>query len=138
MIGIQDETLSDWGYLMIHKERPDLTPQTRLNIIQHPGGETKKFGVRSNHFMNVLKNNDFEYIQYSTHTEAGSSGSPVFTDDWKVIAIHHKWVEVEKHPYRDEIIIYHNQGVFIDCILNDIAKNNPDAHNEICLYQGRV
>ncbi|MCB0032958.1 MAG: trypsin-like peptidase domain-containing protein [Anaerolineales bacterium] len=57
----------------------------RVNIIQHPGGGWKKISLQNN-FVAFANSQD---VQYLTSTEPGSSGSPVFNDDFVVIAIHH-------------------------------------------------
>ena len=59
-----------------------------LNIIQHPRGETKQIALRSNELIDVLDN----FHHYTTDTEPGSSGSPVFNDQWEVVALHHSGV----------------------------------------------
>ena len=57
----------------------------RVNIIQHPGGHYKKISMQNNFvaFANV------QDLQYLTTTEPGSSGSPVFNNDFVVVGIHH-------------------------------------------------
>lgn len=63
-----------------------VAPDTPLpvNIIQHPGGQTKQIAIRNN-LAALLNGNDLSYF---TDTEGGSSGSPVCNDDWRVIALH--------------------------------------------------
>ena len=31
-----------------------------------------------------------DLVQYSTDTEPGSSGSPVFNQDWEIVGLHHR------------------------------------------------
>ncbi|WP_153799681.1 DNA/RNA non-specific endonuclease [Foetidibacter luteolus] len=62
-----------------------------VNCIQHPGGSTKQLVVRENR---LLARTDTTLI-YGSDTENGSSGSPIFNDEWEVLALHH-WGE----PYR--------------------------------------
>ena len=38
-----------------------------------------------------------QFLHYRTDTAPGSSGSPVFNDQWEVVALHHSGV-----PQRDE------------------------------------
>ena len=59
-----------------------------LNIIQHPRGEMKQIVLRSNELVDLLD----DFTHYVTDTEPGSSGSPVFNDQWEVVALHHSGV----------------------------------------------
>ncbi|WP_226575495.1 trypsin-like peptidase domain-containing protein [Acuticoccus sediminis] len=61
---------------------------SRANIIQHPRGERMQVAVRSNRIVTVVG----DFLQYTTDTEHGSSGSPVFNDYWQLAAIHHMGV----------------------------------------------
>lgn len=56
-----------------------------VNIVQHPNGDLKQVVVRENRLVN---RGDF-VLHYLSDTEGGSSGSPVFNDDWQVVALHH-------------------------------------------------
>jgi len=57
----------------------------RVTIIQHPGGHFKKISMQNN----FVAYADNCVVQYTTSTMPGSSGSPVFNDDFQVVAIHH-------------------------------------------------
>lgn len=59
-----------------------------LNIIQHPNGEPKQLALRENEFIDLLEN----FIHYKTDTAPGSSGSPVFNDQWEIVGLHHSGV----------------------------------------------
>ncbi|WP_181259382.1 endonuclease [Pseudoduganella armeniaca] len=63
-----------------------------LNIIQHPRGEAKQLVLRSNELVDLFD----DFAHYVTDTEPGSSGSPVYNDQWEVVALHHAGV-----PSRD-------------------------------------
>ncbi|ODH02276.1 hypothetical protein A4S05_24955 [Nostoc sp. KVJ20] len=56
-----------------------------MAIIQHPGGHLKKISIQNN----FVAYTDNKVLQYTTSTEPGSSGSPVFDDDFQVVGIHH-------------------------------------------------
>lgn len=60
---------------------------TTLNMIQHPEGKTMKLALSGNGV--TWKSDDARLIQYATAAAEGSSGSPCFNDEWKVVAIHH-------------------------------------------------
>lgn len=54
------------------------------NIIQHPSGQPKQIAFRQNEV--IEKPGDF--LHYRTDTAPGSSGAPVFNDQWQVVALH--------------------------------------------------
>jgi V8-like Glu-specific endopeptidase len=59
-----------------------------VTIIQHPSGERKQLALRENQVVDVLDN----FLHYHTDTSPGSSGSPVFNDQWEIVALHHSGV----------------------------------------------
>lgn len=63
----------------------DIVENSPLLILQHPMGEPMKlaFGAAVRH-----DNVDANRVNYSVNTQPGSSGSPVFTQDLKLAALH--------------------------------------------------
>jgi hypothetical protein len=64
---------------------PDGTGPQRLYVVGHPLGGGLSFSLQDN----LLLDWDQRRVHYRTPTEPGSSGSPVFDDQWRLIAIHH-------------------------------------------------
>jgi V8-like Glu-specific endopeptidase len=83
-------------------------------IIQHPNGGVKKVGMVHNIVVNVTD----DVIQYRTDTESGSSGSPVFNEQWQVVGLHHRWGS-RKGSGRVE---YFNQGQRIERVVAGLTK----------------
>ena len=79
-----DAPLSQWGFVEFD---PEAVPSVNegVTIIQHPKGQDKQIALNANLVLGQLN----QHLFYSTDTEPGSSGSPVFNKDWKVVAIHH-------------------------------------------------
>ena len=70
-----------------------------MTIIQHPLGGPKQIAITANQVVNT-----YDYrLQYTTDTQPGSSGSPVFNDDWKVIALHHAGGNLIVNERRDRM-----------------------------------
>jgi endonuclease G len=89
------ELLTQFGYLRMFEETGKVDPNRRqaANIIQHPLGQGKKVVVRDNYFAEPPKDvldaaRVLNSLFYGADTLKGSSGSPVCTDDWYVVALH--------------------------------------------------
>lgn len=82
-------SLASFGYLQLHDEQGKELLDGCVSIVQHPGGETKQVALRESRVVDVLD----RFLHYSTDTERGSSGSPVFDDQWQVVALHHAGVK---------------------------------------------
>ncbi|MFJ1732831.1 trypsin-like peptidase domain-containing protein [Streptomyces sp. NPDC088254] len=103
-----------------------------VNVIGHPMGRLKEIAVRDN----MLQTRLDDFIHYMTDTEPGNSGSPVFNDQWEVVALHHSGVprtdgqgRVLRHDGQvwqpgdgdDAIDWVSNEGVRISSILKHLA-----------------
>ena len=56
-----------------------------LNVIHHPAGERKRASIR----FNRMVSEDDLWVRYERDTREGSSGAPVFNDQWEMVALHH-------------------------------------------------
>jgi len=59
-----------------------------MNLVQHPGGEPKQIVLRANELVDLFG----DFAHYVSDTQPGSSGSPVYNDQWEVVALHHSGV----------------------------------------------
>jgi endonuclease G len=59
-----------------------------VNVVGHPDGRPKEIAIRENRLLNQLD----EFLHYEADTRPGNSGSPVFNDEWEVVALHHSGV----------------------------------------------
>ncbi len=120
--------------------RPAVLQQDqRVVIIQHPGGFLKKISMQNN----LVAAADDNIIQYYTSTQAGSSGSPVFDDDFGVIAIHHSAVKDEgwdgggqirqTDSKRIEDLQWRNQGTSMIAVVRDLKEAAPDLISEMTI-----
>lgn len=80
--------LEDYGWCPLIKEEGKILVGEPLNIVQHPLGEMKQVVIRENRLIDLLD----RYAHYEADTEPGSSGSPVFNNQWEVVALHHSGV----------------------------------------------
>lgn len=105
--------------------RQRLRRDERVNIIQHPGGHYKKVSMQNN----FVAYADARDIQYLTSTEPGSSGSPVFNNDFVVVGIHHSGGRLlepgSNHRY------LRNAGSSMAAVLDDLRDNAPGIYEQL-------
>jgi endonuclease G len=90
------------------------------NIVQHPKGRLKELVLRENRLVSRLD----AVLHYIADTEKGSSGSPVFNNDWQVIALHH-WggpgpMAVRQLTSKSDVEF--NEGVRASSIVTDLGE----------------
>lgn len=89
LVAVKDHPdLADFGWIPLIEEQGKLLVGEWVNIIQHPHGEPKQLAIRENRVVDELEH----HLHYLTDTAPGSSGSPVFNDQWEVVALHHSGV----------------------------------------------
>lgn len=113
-----DKSLQDFGYISLIPEEGKILEGEYVSIIQHPKGNQKSVTLRENKVNSIFDN----FIHYLTDTEPGSSGSPVFNDQWIVVALHHSGVP---NPDKKGDWIA-NEGVRISSIANFVSKQYMD------------
>jgi hypothetical protein len=99
-----------------------------VNVIQHPGGGYKQFGIRNN-LVAALKELDLAYF---TDTAGGSSGSPVCDDLWRVIALHKaSTLNFGLQNFQGKTTAWVNIGTPIRLIIQDLEANKAALWREI-------
>jgi V8-like Glu-specific endopeptidase len=120
----------DWAVIHVKQSLADAWPVAKLSesvaptlsaaayIIQHPGGERKRVGF----VRNQVSFFDDRVVHYLTDTQAGSSGSPVFDGQGRLIALHHAGGRpqevVGRAPMRK------NEGIRISRIIDGLQGQN--------------
>jgi endonuclease G len=99
-----------WGFLRLGPTA--YAPDDHLNIVQHPRGRRKEVALQQNRLTEIFT----DFVHYTTDTEPGSSGSPVFDNQWDLMALHHAAGDFDSssHTWID------NEGIRIDRIINDL------------------
>lgn len=123
--------LSSFGYLPLSERQGKILLKEYVAVIQHPGGASKKIALRNNRLVDLLD----DHIHYTTDTDKGASGSPVFNDQWQVVGLHHAGVKKRDEKGRvlavdgsvwkpamgeDRIAWAANEGVRISSVLADL------------------
>lgn len=82
------ESLSKFGFNPLSASEGEILAGESVTVIQHPGGELKQVALRENRVLRFPDTAD-RFLYYETDTTPGSSGAPVFNDQWEVVALHH-------------------------------------------------
>ena len=100
---------------------PDtVTRGERVNIIQHPRGRRKEISLHDNKVNYVYDVG----IRYTADTEGGSSGSPVFNNEWNLVALHHAgWQDNEGNAT--------NEGIRINAIVAFLMEQNSTESSTV-------
>jgi V8-like Glu-specific endopeptidase len=112
-VHVQGNPSKRWGSLELTPTEPKV--EDRVNIIQHPGGDQKQIAL----YHNVVVFVGETRIQYLTDTMPGSSGSPVFGQDWQVVALHHSGGWLREPGTRQRY--YRNEGIHINAVIDGLA-----------------
>ena len=152
-VNSRGEKLAKRGSIPLVPTMGDLTVLEWANIIQHPGGDPQQVALRDNKVVKSLEH----FIHYEADTQPGSSGSPVFNDQWQLAALHHSGVPDEKRPgvyrlrngeewdtrvplpYAEQLQMWakvnwlSNEGVRINSIISDARSRLGDdpAHHAL-------
>ncbi|RNF39574.1 DNA/RNA non-specific endonuclease [Planococcus salinus] len=108
--------LEDFGFLPLLPRPGKVMEGEYVTIIQHPNGGPKAVTIRENEVKFISS----DFIQYVSDTEPGSSGAPVFNDQWVVVALHHAGIP---HSEDDSKWIA-NEGIRISSIVRHLKQHS--------------
>lgn len=113
LVGVQEanagRTTADYGFLRVGAESGKALLGERLNIVHHAGGGPQLLGIRSNVLVDLFDH----WMHYTTDTEMGSSGAPLFNDGWELTGLHHASVPSTSGETQGFV----NEGIRISSIL---------------------
>ncbi|MEJ7740422.1 MAG: serine protease [Chitinophagaceae bacterium] len=91
----------------------------RLYVIGHPKGGGLQFSMQDN----LLLDCQDPFIHYRTPTEPGSSGSPVFNQQWELVGLHHSGKKNMKKLNSKEGVYEANEGIWIQTIIKKFRQS---------------
>jgi endonuclease G, mitochondrial len=110
------DELSSFGFNRLIESEGKALLGEFVTIVQHPRGQKKQVALRENRIVDGGEH----FLHYTADTEPGSSGSPVFNDQWEVVALHHASVRAPEHPEFGHVL---NEGVRVTAILRAVKDS---------------
>jgi hypothetical protein len=107
----------------------NITPNraVAVNVIQHPDGSPKRFGIRNN----LVSAATATELRYFTDTLGGSSGAPVLDDLWQVVGLHRGSKFVAGVKFQGHDVAYVNVGTQISAILDNLKSTSAGLLPEL-------
>jgi V8-like Glu-specific endopeptidase len=124
---IKTDQANDWGVIQVSQPIADSIPVLKLSeaavpqqgqpafIVQHPGGERKRVA----YVRNQVTFADDRVVHYLSDTQAGSSGSPVFNDAGRLIALHHAGGRPQEVAGKPPLA--KNEGIRISAVIQGLT-----------------
>ncbi|HVE71070.1 MAG TPA: trypsin-like peptidase domain-containing protein [Thermoanaerobaculia bacterium] len=115
-----DADVAKRGWVDLMKPAPDPPVNGPAFIVQHPSGGPMKLALSTRAIVGFSPNR--RRVRYRTNTLGGSSGSPVFDQEWRILALHHsgdpEWVKLPEY----------NEGIPISTIT---AQLRPEVAKQL-------
>lgn len=102
----------------VHPRLPIADGEQRVYIIGHPKGGSLSFSIQDN----LLLDHQAPYLHYRAPTEVGSSGSPVFNSQWRLIGLHHAGSHQMQRLNDKQGTYAANEGIWIQSIIKAMEK----------------
>lgn len=130
--------LSQFPYLPLIAAKGKILKGDPVSIIQHPDGRPKQYATVNNRLLDIR---DDGFLLYETDTLEGASGSPVFSQHWEVVALHHcgvpriedgklvasggRRLPLDADVPDDELEWVANEGIRVSAIVSSLATQRP-------------
>ncbi|MFT5193814.1 MAG: hypothetical protein ACI9EW_001674 [Cellvibrionaceae bacterium] len=118
-VAFEEVSDEEFGFIE-HQDGVTAKNATRVYVPQHPRGRPKTYVFHNNFKVNQSDN----YMTYTSDTEGGSSGSPLFDDKLNLIGIHHVG---NYSTHEEEMRLLTNLGSRIEVVIKDLAGQIKSA-----------
>lgn len=84
-VQVDGEPAREFGSVRVSRQAFAIAEGEFANVISHPDGRMKEVSLQENE----VQWQDDLVVQYTSDTEAGSSGAAVCNNNWQLVALHH-------------------------------------------------
>lgn len=132
--------LTQFQFLPLIAAKGKILKGDPVNIIQHPDGRPKQYATINNKLLDLR---DDGFLLYETDTLEGASGSPVLSQHWEVVGLHHcgvpqveggllvardgRRLPLDAEVDDDELVWIANEGVRVSAIVSSLAAQRVEG-----------
>jgi endonuclease G len=116
------QRIAAFGWLPMDPQRDKILEGEPAVIIQHPRGEPKRLCLFSAELVDRVD----DFIQYTTDTDAGASGSPVFNRNWQLIGLHHAATTSDRRHRGHPVTV--NEGIRVSSMIALLQAGGPKVN----------
>jgi V8-like Glu-specific endopeptidase len=105
-----------------------------INLIDYPQGGDKQIQTGGSSRLVAVSG---DVLQYLVESEPGSSGAPVFNDQWEVVAMHRAHATTRRRPADtgSQTDVWRAEGIRVSAILQHLAGLTLDDYRRALLAQ---
>ncbi|MGY2901007.1 lysozyme family protein/endonuclease/exonuclease/phosphatase family metal-dependent hydrolase/predicted regulator of Ras-like GTPase activity (Roadblock/LC7/MglB family) [Bradyrhizobium sp. URHC0002] len=120
-VWIEDEAEPTFGSIAMTRASFSVAERERAFIIHHPSGRGRRVSLDENDVLRITTS----VVRYTTDTMPGSSGSPVFNRQGRLIALHHASTNDPAQLPGGGATDVLNEGIKIAAIVTDLEARAP-------------
>ena len=125
IFAITGEGVDSLGWLPLEPRTDKILEGEPVVIVQHPNGREKELCLFNSELVQRVQ----AFLHYTTDTEPGSSGSPVFNRQWQVVALHHASLTLPIQHRGSAVVA--NEGIRISKIIDAIKNGKTEKGNSV-------
>lgn len=120
-VWIEDEAEQAFGSIAMSRASFSIAQGERAFIVHHPSGRGRRVSLDENNVLRITTS----VVRYTTDTMPGSSGSPVFNQQGRLIALHHASTNDPVQLPGGGQTEFLNEGIKIAAIVADLEARAP-------------
>jgi V8-like Glu-specific endopeptidase/endonuclease/exonuclease/phosphatase family metal-dependent hydrolase len=134
IVAIDPAAADAYGHVHLVRNPGPARIDDPANVIQHPNGGPKQVTLQDNRITRGL-GQDVVYVHYDADTEPGSSGAPVFFNNWAPFALHHAARNNGNGSYSNEGILLTAIAAHLETMVQR-GEQVSEATRALACFQG--
>ncbi|UVC19415.1 trypsin-like peptidase domain-containing protein [Mesorhizobium onobrychidis] len=130
-VWIDSSAAAEFGTIVLERSSFTMMEGEQAFVIHHPDGRLKEASVDDTDILKV----DSRVVHYSSDTDYGSSGAPVFNRQGNLIALHHATSEQDLTLPNGHKSKYVNEGIKIAAIALDLETKAQSSGSDAATAQ---